>query len=313
MKTAKAFAPSGISSFFEICDKDYRGFPIEDLAKVGARGGGFGFEKGVSTKVLVEEADKSSVEIFINGQLAHEARTTRKVVEILLEMCNNPYVVKIWHQVEVPVGAGFGTSAAGALTAALALNEALDLNLTYNMLGMIAHKAEIECKTGLGTVAPLIIGGGCVITLEPGGPGYAVIDRIPISPDYLLIVGFIGPIYTRKILSDERKREAVNTWGNVTLKKILKKPSLENFLGCCREFARKTGFATERVEELFKLADEAGAVGAAQNMVGEAVHAVAYKEDVERVVEAFNRVLPKEKILVGKIEWQGARLISNTE
>jgi len=311
-KTAAAFSPSGISSFFEICDREADGTLINNLARVGARGGGFAFEKGVLTNVTVEDTEKTSAEIYINGRLAPEALTTRRVVEELLKKYGSPCKVLVEHDVEVPIGAGFGTSAAGALTATLALNEALSLNLTYNSLAMIAHRAEIECKTGLGTVTPLTIG-GFVLTVEPGGPGYALIDRIPISSDYRLIIGFYGSIYTREILTDEKKREVVNAWGNATLKKILKNPSLENFLRRCREFARKTGFATKRVEELFKLADEAGAVGAAQNMVGEAVHAVAYKEDVERIVEAFNRVLPKEKILAGKIEWQGARLISNTE
>jgi len=309
-REASGFSPSGISSFFEICDREVDGTPINDLARVGARGGGFAFEKGVLTNVTVMDSEETSVEIYINGRLAPEAFTTRRVVKELLKNYRSPCKVLVKHEVKVPIGAGFGTSAAGALTAALALNEALNLNLTYNSLAMIAHKAEIECKTGLGTVVPLTVG-GFILTVKPGGPGYALIDRIMISPDYRLIVGFYGSIYTKEVLTDEKRREAVNAWGNITLKRILKDPSLENFLKCCREFARKTGFVTRRVEELFKLADEAGAVGAAQNMVGEAVHAVAYKEDVKRVVEAFNRVLPKERILTGKIEWQGARLVSN--
>lgn len=311
-RRARAFSPSGISSFFEICDRKADGTPIEDMARIGARGGGFAFEKGVLTSVTVMESEEASIEVYINEHLAPEADTTRNLVKKMLEIYGSPCKVLVKHKIEVPIGAGFGSSAAGALTTALALNEALGLNLTYNELGMMAHEAEIECKTGLGTVAPLTIG-GFILTTEPGGPGYAIIDRIPISPDYRLVVGFHGPIYTKEILTDEEKRKAVNTWGNITLKKIMKNPSVENFLKHCREFARKAGFTNRRIEELFRLADEARAVGAAQNMIGEAVHAVVYKEDVEQVVEAFNRVLPKEKILVGRIEWQGARLISNTE
>jgi len=311
-RCAKAFSPSGISSFFEICDRKPNGSPIKDLAKIGARGGGFAFDKGVSTEVFVEESKRLSVKVYINKRLSPEAETSRKVAEKILRIYRSPCKVLIKHKVDVPIGAGFGSSAAGALTTALALNEALKLNLTFNQLGMIAHKAEIECKTGLGTVAPLMIG-GFILTVEPGGPGYALIDRIPISQDCRLIVGFYGPIYTKKILADEKRRKVINAWGNITLKKILKEPSIENFLNCCWEFSRKAGFVNERIEKLFRLANEAGAIGAAQNMVGEAVHAVIYKEDVERIVEAFNRVLPKKKILVGKIEWQGARLVSDLE
>jgi pantoate kinase len=80
-------------------------------------------------------------------------------------------------------------------------------------------------------------------------------------------------------------------------------------LACCRDFAEKTGFATEGVRRLFKAADEAGAVGAAQNMVGEAVHALATPENAERVAQAFKQVLPEDKVLVANVELYGARLL----
>ena len=94
------------------------------------------------------------------------------------------YVVIVNHKIEVPIGTGFGTSAGGALTAGLALKEALDLPLTHNQIGKIAHIAEIECQTGLGTVSSLTSTGGCVLVVEPGAPGICQIDRIPITPDY---------------------------------------------------------------------------------------------------------------------------------
>jgi pantoate kinase len=309
LKIAKAFSPAGISSFFEICDALPDGKPITDLEKVGARGGGFGIKKGVATEVKVSEAEKNSIKVYINGRNAPEAETTRTVVEMLLEKADGNYHVEVWHKVDVPIGAGFGTSAGGALTAALALSKVLGLKLTLNQLGRIAHTAEIKCKTGLGTVAPLTVGGGCVVTVEPGAPGTAIIDRIPISSDYVVVVGTFGPIPTKEVLSSPEKRLAVNKWGRRTLEKILAEPSLENFLFCCREFAEKTGFATQRVRQLFKIADEAGAVGAAQNMVGEAVHALATSENAEKVAQAFKRVLPEDKVLVANVELYGARLL----
>ena len=309
MKTVKAYTPAGISSFFEICDTLPDGKPITDLEKVGARGGGFGIKKGVATEVKVSEAEENSIHIYINGRNAPEAETTRTVVEMLLERAEGNYYVEVWHKVDVPIGAGFGTSAGGALTAALALSKALGLKLTINQLGKIAHIAEIKCKTGLGTVAPLTVGGGCVVTVEPGAPGIAIIDRIPISEDYVVVVGIHGSIPTREVLSSPEKRLAVNRWGKLTLEKILADPSLENFLACCRDFAEKTGFATWQVRQLFKIADEAGAIGAAQNMVGEAVHAVATSENAEKVAQAFKRVLPEDKVLVAYVELYGARLL----
>ena len=306
-RNSSAFSPAGISSFFEICDRKADGKPITNLQHVGARGGGFGIEKGVLTEVSVARAEKNSVRVSINGKFS-EAETTKTVVQMLLEKADETYEVLVKHNVEIPIGAGFGSSAAGALTTALALSKGLGLSLTYNQIGRIAHVAEVKCKTGLGTVGPLMLG-GCVLTIEPGAPGIAVIDRVPISADYVIVAGVFGPTPTKEVLSSPEKRLAVNKWGRKTLEKILSEPSLENFLACCREFAEKTGFMTERVRTLMGLADKAGAIGAAQNMVGEAVHALATLENAEKVAQAFKQVLPREKILVAQVDIQGARLI----
>ena len=97
------------------------------------------------------------------------------------------------------------------------------------------------------------------------------------------------------------------------MEKILADPSIENFLVSSMEFAEKTGFATDRVKALAKEAEKAGAIGAAQNMVGEAVHALTTEKTAASVVDAFKRVLPNESITVSKIDFQGARLVSDEE
>ena len=307
-KRARAFCPAGISSFFEICDRTSDGKLITDPEQIGARGGGFSSDKGVSTEVTVAEAEETQVQVFINGESCPEAETTKSVVEMLTAKVSETYAVTVMHNVEVPIGAGFGSSAAGALGAALALSKALGINLTYNQLGRIAHLAEVKSRTGLGTVGPLLFG-GCGLTLEPGAPGIARLDRIPVSPDHRLVVGTFRPYPTKEMLYSPEKREIINKWGRKTLKKILAEPSLENFMGACKEFALGTGFATNRVQKLMELSEKAGAIGAAQNMLGEAVHALVSVDSVDAVHEAFKKLLPKEKILIANIDFQGARLI----
>jgi pantoate kinase len=309
-KSAKAFSPAGISSFFEICDRTDDGNPIKDLERVGARGGGFGIQKGVLTEVTVSEAKTNRTRIFINGKPAQKAKTTKTTAEMLLKKASGAYDVVVNHKVEVPIGAGFGSSAAGALTAGLALSEALDLRLTFNQIGRIAHVAEVQCKTGLGTVGPLMLG-GCVLSVEPGAPGVAVIDRIPLRDDYLIVAGVFGSTPTKRVLASAEKRREVNRWGRKTLEAILDEPSVVNFLTCCLEFAEKTGFMTQRLRNLVTLAEKAGAVGAAQNMVGEAVHALTLEEHAEDIAEAFKQVLPNERVLVAKVDFQGARLVGH--
>ena len=309
MKKAKAFAPAAISSFFEIHDTQ-DGKPIVELEKVGAIGGGFGLEKGVTTTVTTKEALKNSINIFINSKPASEAKTTKKVIETLLNKIATKYTVTVKHQIEVPIGTGFGTSAGGALTAGLALREALALPLTYNQIGKIAHASEIQCLTGLGTVSSLTFSGGCVLVVEPGAPGVCQIDRIPINPEYMLVAGFCkSNIPKKSILSSPEKKREINSYGRKTLEAILNEPSLENFLDCCWEFSQKAGFATENIRQLVAAAKKAGAVGAAQNMIGEAVHAVVHEENADSVAEAFKQTLPQQQVIVSKIDFQGARLI----
>jgi len=306
--TAEAFSPAGISSFFEICDRTPDGKPISDLERVGARGGGFGLVKGVLTEVSVAQSKQTSIQVFKNGKDFPEAETTKTVARALLEKVDKKYDVTVRHHVEVPIGAGFGSSAAGALGTAFALSHALRLHLTYIQLGRIAHVAEVKCRTGLGTVGPLLLG-GCIVTIEPGAPGYALIDRIPITSEHWIVAGVFKSWPTKEVLASPEKRKRVNEWGRKTVDKILAEPSLENFLRASKEFAVKTGLATDRVKGLIAAAERAGAIGAAQNMIGEAVHALTTRENVEKVMQVFKKVLPNEKVLSGKVDLQGVRLL----
>jgi pantoate kinase len=308
-KTAKAFAPGAISSFFEIHNTTADGNPITDLELVGARGGGFGIQKGVHTKVTLEEADVNSLRVFINSQPTVGAKTTENVIQTLLNQTSKNYMVEVEHQIDVPIGMGFGTSAGGALTAGLALREALTLPLTYNQIGKIAHVSEIQCQTGLGTVSSLTVGGGLILVTEPGAPGFCQIDRIPIGSNYVIVAGFYDSKIPKNVLSSSERKVQINRYAKKTLKQILAEPTLENFLASCWTFAQKAGFATEKVQQLVHLAKEAGAVGATQNMIGEAVHAVVLEENALSVAEAFKQVLPNQKILTAKIDFQGARMV----
>ncbi|MDR2707344.1 MAG: hypothetical protein LBB87_01155 [Nitrososphaerota archaeon] len=312
-KTVSAFAPGAISSVFEICSVPENGVEIEDLRYMGARGGGFGLQLGVNTKVTIDESSESCVDVTINNRLVTEdAKVTRDVVQTLLSGIDKKYVVAVDHQIGVPIGMGFGTSAGGALTTGLALKEALNLPLTFNQIGEIAHLAEIRLQTGLGTVSSLTAGGGLILVTEPGAPSICKIDRIPINPEYVIVAGFHNTPIPKAILSSERK-SVISRYGKEALTKILENPCLENFLSNCWLFAQNAGFASDRICELVNLALRAGAIGATQNMLGEAVHAVVLKKKADAVVEAFKQVLPEEQVITCAVDFQGVRLIENNE
>jgi pantoate kinase len=126
----------------------------------------------------------------------------------------------------------------------------------------------------------------------------------------MVVAGFFNSTISKKsVLSSPQKKREINSLGKKTLGAILAEPTLENFLDSCWEFSQKAGFATEKICQLVKSAKKAGAVGAAQNMIGEAVHAVVHQENVNSVAEAFKQTLPQQQVIVSKIDFQGARLV----
>jgi pantoate kinase len=305
---ASAFARSGISGFFEICDHDRLGRPLIDPLRIGARGGGIGLVKGVKTKVTVNPASENQTKVFINGEEAPDALTTETVVKRLLRLTSRPNDVQVEHTVDTPIGAGFGTSAAGAVSCGLALSVALKLKISFNRVMQEAHAAEVLCHTGLGSVEGMG-GGGLVLVVRSGALGYGLVDRIIIPKNLKVIAGVYRPIDKKEILLAPEKHEAINRIGRETMQRIRSDPTLGNFLKNCKAFALNTGLASDRCRELITAVEAAGAIGASQNMIGEAVHAVVKPGNVESVRNAFLEFIPEEKVLVSDIDFCGARLL----
>ncbi|MEM4250908.1 MAG: hypothetical protein QW828_03665 [Candidatus Bathyarchaeia archaeon] len=308
MGYVQAFSPAGITSFFEPYELTQDGKGLPPILRMAARGGGFTIRAGTVTRVTAHHAKKSSVEIIEGGRCRDDFTTTETVAELLLRQTDRKFTVKIEHEITVPVGAGYGASAAGALSAALAMNELLRLDMTFDELGLLAHRAEVECRTGLGTVGPLMIG-GCIVQREGGPPGLCRIDRIPVRPQYRIVTGCYGPIPTRNVLGSRTVYSRIGKEGRRAMRAILGRPSLENLLQASEEFASRIGFMTERVKRSIAVAKREGAVGAAQNMLGEAFHAVVEESEVEEVVKALRKSIGDMRIFSSRIDFEGARLL----
>ena len=261
MREATAFSPAGISSFFEIRDKRPDGRPFKDPARAGARGGGVVTSRGIVTRVRLRPTNRSRVSIRINGRAAPEAKTSLCTISDLLRFARRKYKVTVEHRVHVPIGAGYGASAAGGLSAALAFSEAADLGMSMNQLGTVAHLAEIANGTGLGTVGPLLTG-GFVITKKSGGPGIAVIDRLSVSPTLKVVSACFGPISTKAILRSKTLRREVNRLGKSTFRSIVRDPRPRAFMRASKAFAYGLGLMTPRTRQLIELMESSGAVGA---------------------------------------------------
>ena len=309
--TSRAFAPAVISNFFAIHDEALSLRP-PDFSKVGATGGGFTLSKGVCTEASLFRAPRNSISVSVNGDAKYPARTTRKTVELLLDGADvPPQHIELTQVVEVPIGAGFGSSSASALSAAMAVASALELELTKEEVASFAHRADIECHTGLGTVSSTFDHSGAGIVTKAGGPGVAQVKRLRV-PSGLRVVTATLPLMEGKAgaLSSSAVRSRVNELGERALREALEDPSFQNLVAVGRRFSRGLGLETPTARKLIDICMRSGAVGASQNMVGNAMHAAVRLDEIESVTRSLISTSTEARIDVFSIGGKRARLLS---
>ena len=146
------FVPGHITGFFNIENHDVS-------LKNGSCGVGFLLSKGVRT--TISPADKLDVDVNQGDET---------VIGEVLKILEIDDTFKITQDIQLPIGAGFGTSAASAFSLTLAINEFLDLGYSEELCGQIAHMAEINLGAGLGDVIAQT-GQGLVLRTKSGAPG----------------------------------------------------------------------------------------------------------------------------------------------
>ncbi|KYH38046.1 MAG: GHMP kinase, N-terminal domain protein [Candidatus Bathyarchaeota archaeon B23] len=298
MRIAEAFSPGHLTGIFQICDEP------EDPLRRGARGAGVSIDRGVYTAVAVEEADRPSHTIRINGREV-EAPVSDWVLRYLIARAPRPLRVLVEHRVEVPIGAGFSSSGAGALSLALALNEALNLGLTTLEAAQVAHRAEIECQTGLGSVLACLTG-GVGVTLEPGAPGVGKtlrFDHSGLSVVYL----HLGPISTPSILSDPALRGRINELGGRLVEELRRGWSPRRFMELSRRFAEHLGLITPRLMRVLRRVDEEG-LPCTMAMLGETLFSLVEEGEAERLAGLLEEASGRGVAIAG-IDDEGARII----
>ena len=253
------FVPGHITGFFNIENH-------EISLKNGSCGAGFLLSSGVKT--TISEADKLVVDV-------NQGDDT--VINEVLDILEVDDSFKITQDISLPIGAGFGTSAASALSLTMAINEFLNLGYSRDLCGQIAHMAEINLGSGLGDVIAQT-GKGLVLRTQPGAPGIGEIKSF--EHDVYVAYKTLGKIDTSEIIRDNHFKRAISTSGLKYLQLFEKEPTLENFLSFSNRFAHETGLMCDEVEDLcehFNSSDEI--LGSSMAMLGNTAFAFAYDED----------------------------------
>ncbi len=305
--------PHRISGFFEIVD-EINGIKINNPEKIGSRGAGFCLSAVGRTEIIIEpDKNEKSFEIHINGKrLDQKAETTLYILNYIKEQFGQKYYVRINHSFELPVGCGYGASGSGALGTIFGLNYLFNLNLSYEERGKIAHIAEVENRTGLGTICGQLGRGLCMLK-EPGYP--CNIKRINVPEGIKIICGTFGMIHTKSILSDHLLSSKIKEAGKKALIKMIQEPNMMTFVQASKDFVIETKMLEllnlEKVEELMKNLNKLNIIGASMNQLGRSVYAVGYEKDVKEMLEIFDTFKPELKIFDLRINNNYPRIIKS--
>lgn len=272
--TNSVFVPGHITGFFTIENHEIK-------LKNGSCGAGFLLSSGVKT--TISDADELTVDVN-RGDLT--------VINEVLSILESDADFKITQDIQLPIGAGFGTSAASALSLTLALNEFLNLGYSDELCGQIAHMAEVNLGSGLGDVIAQT-GRGLVLRTKPGAPGIGEIKSFE-HDDVFIGWKTFGGIETSEIIQDSRHKQVISDAGSKYLELFESEPTLDNFLAFSHMFSRDTKLMSDEVEDSINYFNSlTNILGSSMAMLGNTVFAFAYDEDALKNLEVENLHIDK--------------------
>lgn len=253
-----AFCPGHISGYFRRIEGD-------TIATTGSIGAGVVISEGVTA--TAEPAETTSVIIHQRGGTRTPLGTNTGSPLLMDVMEQLDVTASITTECLLPIGAGFGLSAAALLATLTAVNRLYNLGMDPEEIAQCAHRAELEHRTGLGDVAACQ-GGGRVTRHGPGIHGF--IERRFDMPGPLYAVSF-GPIHTPSVLGSSEQMERVSS----AFPRTTPADGMD-FFHLSRCFAEQSGLITREADEVTRLCDTAG-VPSGMTMLGNGVFAYGRK------------------------------------
>ncbi len=310
MKQVEVWVPHRISGFFQMMDPS---LPRDhmDPSMIGSRGGGPALSAYGKTHISLLSSDSDSIsepyKIFVNGiEKSSEAQTSRTVIDLMLPFLPQNVNFMVKHKFDLPLGAGYGSSGAGALGIALGLNRLFKLELSELEAAKYAHMADVINHTGLGTVGGQFVG-GLSIALEPGYPFQ--MQQVEIPSDIVVIVGSFGEISTKQILTDPEYRQLIHSVGKEAMIQMRKAYTLENFVKVCDRFLDHTQLIQRlqlsKVEQLLNDLRQQTILGACMNMLGKSVYCFCHQKHASKIHSIFDQFKPFTTLQTLEITQQG--------
>ena len=253
-RSASAFCPGHISGYF-------RRVVGPDPLTTGSVGAGIVISEGVHATVT--PADRTAITVLRSDATGKLARAAQDSAPLRTALATIGVTADVTTRCRLPIGAGFGLSAAALLATLTALDRMYDLSLGERRIAHIAHETEVLHQTGLGDVVSCR-GGGMVVRTTAGID--APVIRFSGYTGPVFAISF-GPIHTPTVLvSDKQMAQVAAAFPSG------EPASLPDFFTRARSFAEKSGLITQEVRSVLSACDDAG-VPASMTMLGNGVFA----------------------------------------
>ncbi|HEV2317463.1 MAG TPA: hypothetical protein VGV89_07815 [Thermoplasmata archaeon] len=266
-RSVTAFAPGHLTGVFE---------PAIEAADPRARGSlGAGVALEVGAWAQARWTPGRSRRVSVGGDLGAPWPISRDVAERLVADRRGTLRVDLRH--ELPIGQGFGMSAAGALATGLAVAGALGVPAQRAI--ETAHLAELFGGGGQGGVAA-ILRPGLERRDRPGIPPWGRISHRPWSGRIFLVV-MGAPIPSPTLLHDPEFLDRVGRSGHDGLRALRRGWSAERLFEEAEAFTDRLGLAPPSWGRIVRRLRGAE-TRVAQAMLGRSLFAVAFTPEAER-------------------------------
>ena len=268
-----AFCPGHITCFFH---------PVRsyDPMSAGSRGVGIRLSKGA--KVTLRERDDNEIVTVMDG-IESDCRITKLAIRDIDP--EGGYDVTIENG--LPVGQGFGMSAAGSVAAALCVCELKEKGMDDAFRA--AHHAEIVGGGGLGDVSGITGHSNIPIRSVAGLPPLGKVINSGLKMDVsVAILG--GPLDTGETLANEDVSRRIQEVGSRLVTKFIEKPSLGSLFSFSKEFSESIGLETPEISRALSELRKEGNAGMC--MLGHSVF-------TDLSPSAARRILGKDVRVIG--------------
>lgn len=314
-----AFAPAHVSGLFAIHDE------ADDPLRKGSRGVGWCLQRGAYATVRHADdvagsgdpgeggppergqtgtpgrmAASAYAGVRVDGEPVHAV-----VTQAALSALAPDAGLAVDLRLELPVGQGFGMSAAGTLAACLAATDLLGLEPEAALEA--THRAEVEHGTGLGDAIGSWFGSG-EIRLKPGCPphGWAMQVQAPEETEFLFcIMG--DPIDTSGAIHNPELKVATRAMGDEAVDRIVdvgRDGAWTRLLAESQHFGRMLGLMPERMDQVGRTLPKGILWG--QCMIGSAMWVHGSVGELERAEALLE---PEGETFRCGVDPNGARLV----